>query len=480
MPTTFTPVVAGEVIEPEHINRYIAPVNDLEKWREGSLACLGDQDFDGHRLGGLGLGLASAPALSFTADLDTGLFSPGANVVALATGGVERGRFDAGGLSVGGFKMATGASSGYVLTSDANGVGTWQPASGGQDLSGEPFVLGSPSSLLPNGLVLTGTANRVTVTPGTGTLVLSTPQDLHTAAAPQFARLGLGTAAHASNPIATGVGFKLDAVGLVTVAPTQTAQYSNALTVSPTWNASGLPLCALRVLVADTASATSSTLLDLTHGLTQRLYVTKQGQTKILPVLDSNYSAGLLVTPTWNLANGNLYGLVVDVTDTASSASSKLLDLKVGNASRFGVTKSGFVNVSAGTQDVAYSTLFSVTGTWNQSGGLLKGIVLDITDTASGSTSTLLQLQVGGASRFSVRKDGKVFAAGDLEVDGALDHDGSALGFFGVTPAARAAAYTTANVTATRAFDADTTTVGELADVLGTLIADLKAYGLLQ
>lgn len=328
--------------------------------------------------------------------------------------------------------------------------------------------------------MLTGTANRVTVTPGTGTLVLSTPQDLHTAAAPRFARLGLGTAAHASNPIATDVGFKLDAAGLVTVAPTQTALYSNALTISPTWNSSGRQLCALRVLVTDTSSATSSTLLDLTYGITQRLYVTKQGQTKIIPVLDSGYAVGLLVAPTWNLANGTLYGLVVNVTDTASSAGSKLLDLKVGTASRFGVTKSGFVNVTAGPQDVAYSTLFNVTGTWNQSGGLLNGIVLNITDTASGSTSTLLQLQIGGNSRFSVRKDGTVFAAGDLEVDGALDHDGSTLGFFGVTPAARAAAYTTANVTATRAFDADTATVGELADVLGTLIADLKTYGLLQ
>jgi len=56
MPTTFTPVVAGEVIEPEHVNRYIAPLNNLEKWREGSLGCLGDQNLDGHLLGNLGSG----------------------------------------------------------------------------------------------------------------------------------------------------------------------------------------------------------------------------------------------------------------------------------------------------------------------------------------------------------------------------------------------------------------------------------------
>ena len=54
------------------------------------------------------------------------------------------------------------------------------------------------------------------------------------------------------------------------------------------------------------------------------------------------------------------------------------------------------------------------------------------------------------------------------------------LGFFGVTPVARASAYTPTNVTTERAYDADATAVAELADVLGTLIADLQAYGLLQ
>lgn len=40
--------------------------------------------------------------------------------------------------------------------------------------------------------------------------------------------------------------------------------------------------------------------------------------------------------------------------------------------------------------------------------------------------------------------------------------------------------YTTSNVTEDRAFDADSTNVAELADVLGTLIADLKTAGVIQ
>lgn len=38
-------------------------------------------------------------------------------------------------------------------------------------------------------------------------------------------------------------------------------------------------------------------------------------------------------------------------------------------------------------------------------------------------------------------------------------------------------AYTPSNVTTTRTFDADATTVAELADVVGTLIEDMKNRG---
>lgn len=41
-------------------------------------------------------------------------------------------------------------------------------------------------------------------------------------------------------------------------------------------------------------------------------------------------------------------------------------------------------------------------------------------------------------------------------------------------------AYTLTNVSADRAFDADSTSTAELADVLGTLIADLKVRGLID
>lgn len=65
--------------------------------------------------------------------------------------------------------------------------------------------------------------------------------------------------------------------------------------------------------------------------------------------------------------------------------------------------------------------------------------------------------------------------SGDIQINPV---DG--LGFFGVTPAVQTAAYTPTNITTDRSYDANATTLDEVADVLGTLIADLQAYGLLQ
>jgi hypothetical protein len=52
------------------------------------------------------------------------------------------------------------------------------------------------------------------------------------------------------------------------------------------------------------------------------------------------------------------------------------------------------------------------------------------------------------------------------------------VGFFGATAVVRPSAYTLSNVAADRAFDAHSTTLDEIADVLGTVINDLKALGL--
>jgi hypothetical protein len=82
------------------------------------------------------------------------------------------------------------------------------------------------------------------------------------------------------------------------------------------------------------------------------------------------------------------------------------------------------------------------------------------------------------SDNFSTKKFEVGGATGDTMIVGALNHDGSTVGFFGVTPATRPTTYSVTNLVTDRSYDANATTTAELADVLGTLIADLRTMGL--
>jgi hypothetical protein len=88
----------------------------------------------------------------------------------------------------------------------------------------------------------------------------------------------------------------------------------------------------------------------------------------------------------------------------------------------------------------------------------------------SGATIDVL-LSRGAANRLDL-------ASGDSFniVNGDFTHAGTNFGIHG-SSAPQSAAYTPTNVTTDRAYDANATTLDELADVLGTLIADLQAKG---
>lgn len=65
-----------------------------------------------------------------------------------------------------------------------------------------------------------------------------------------------------------------------------------------------------------------------------------------------------------------------------------------------------------------------------------------------------------------------------IEAD--LKHTGTKAGFFGIAPRARTAMYMITNPVDRRAIDPQQVTLQDLAETLGTLIQDLKNYGLLQ
>lgn len=103
----------------------------------------------------------------------------------------------------------------------------------------------------------------------------------------------------------------------------------------------------------------------------------------------------------------------------------------------------------------------------NKAGGQL--ILAPGLSTGTGESGVTIQGSPAGGS-----------GTGDNAVSDMVKVLGNKIGVFGVTPVVRTAAYTLTNVSADRAYDANATTTEELADVLGTLIADLQSYGWLQ
>jgi hypothetical protein len=81
-------------------------------------------------------------------------------------------------------------------------------------------------------------------------------------------------------------------------------------------------------------------------------------------------------------------------------------------------------------------------------------------DSDGGSGGEVFSVQGAGSHLFRIKRDGQI-------------------GFFGVSPEGQASAYTITNVTPDRSYDANSTTLDEVADTLGTLVSDLQSYGLL-
>jgi len=164
-----------------------------------------------------------------------------------------------------------------------------------------------------------------------------------------------------------------------------------------------------------------------------------------------------------------------EVNITRSDSTNALLTIKndtsTANAPR--------IDLRAPDRATEDNTLYNLYGFWGDSNP-----VTCISTNAGADTVNKDE----GAIRFATRDSGdanvivrvSVEKSGTLTLKKDLAHQGTNIGFFNTTPAAQASAYTPTNVSTDRAYDANATTVDEIADVLGTLIADLKTYGLLQ
>ena len=88
------------------------------------------------------------------------------------------------------------------------------------------------------------------------------------------------------------------------------------------------------------------------------------------------------------------------------------------------------------------TNIYDMADTWSVAGTAFDGIKMNVTDTASAAASTLINLLVGGTTKFKVQKDGQVFMPGDGS-SAFLDIPGSGTGLVLRAGASNAARFTT-------------------------------------
>lgn len=167
------------------------------------------------------------------------------------------------------------------------------------------------------------------------------------------------------------------------------------------------------------------------------------GTVAIAPAATLTADAPFSWAQTWNNAAITFTGIRLTITDTASDAASKLIDLRVGAGSVFSVNKAGVSSstgqVIVGGTVTASTPLASLTQTWNSAGVTFIGWLLNITSTAAAAASRLFDLQKGGATQFAVVNDGSlIFSTGQKTITGLTGlYVDAATGFGGSATAPR-------------------------------------------
>ncbi|MDI6808163.1 MAG: hypothetical protein QME66_04160 [Candidatus Eisenbacteria bacterium] len=192
----------------------------------------------------------------------------------------------------------------------------------------EPFVTIGNTAGLSAERALTGTANQVTVTDNgaNSTVVLSTPQDIHTAATPQFGRLGLGAAADASIPLeitSTTAGSVIDDISLVNVGGSTNG--SGTAIVFNSFDSGATPTAR----VSNVRGTDNNYSLRFGNfsgaGITEQMRVIGTGLVGIMTTapdraLEINHATGLNLRLTYNDSDGS----AVNYADLTTSSSGDL------------------------------------------------------------------------------------------------------------------------------------------------------------
>lgn len=192
-----------------------------------------------------------------------------------------------------------------------------------------------------------------------------------------------------------------------------------------TWNGAGVTFTNLTSDVTDTASAAASKLIDLKVGGTTKFNVTKAGAGTFAAgvsgttgtfsgVVDG--SNGSAAAPAFTFTSdpdtgvfrsgANALGFATGGTERGTLSSAGLFTTTGGLASTTGAFSSTITSTQ-GTLAGASTPAFTHTATWNNGATTFRNIFSNVTNTASDWTSTLIDLQVGGGSKFVVFASGK-------------------------------------------------------------------------
>lgn len=172
---------------------------------------------------------------------------------------------------------------------------------------------------------------------------------------------------------------------------------------------------------------------------------------------------------------GNTSANAVNVGNTSATVGLTGAGISLaGGSSEIDLTTTGPLDLNAGATTLDCSTLviLATAAVSITSGATDDDLTLATGDNGAGDSGNFLA-DVGTATG----------TAGDISLGAAnavalnLGRSAGTIGLYGVTAVARSSAYTPTNVSTDRAYDADATSLNELADVVGTLIADLQALG---
>ena len=268
----------------------------------------------------------------------------------------------------------------------------------------------------------TGSGNVVLATsPSLTTPALGTPSAIvltNATGAPTWNQNTTGTAANLTGSPALPSGTSLPSPGAIggttPAAITGTTITANtSLTINGGTAQTGTQGTDTKLLTAGTVSGTAATLCTDASGGATTTGCSSGGSTAL--------SALTAATGSNTIANGNNGLQIWNWAPTTNQNQFQFGETSAATAGTLGSQDILSAKTLAGSTAVPFAVIDSLTGsqtlpalyvtpTWNTTGVVDAGILENVTNTASGAASLLMDLQVGGTSQFKVDKAGNATA----------------------------------------------------------------------